>query len=127
VPYIALIAIFALLLLELSGSIPRASVGGAMTIAFVVFIAAIAVGIREAWLKKLGIGGWIVSIVVAIVGAYVGGEVSNLIFGTIQVLLGAEGALAQTQHPLYYVWLVGMPIFTLMGSWLALRIVDRMR
>ena len=38
--YIALIAVIAILLLEISGAIPRSSVGGPMTIALVFFIAA---------------------------------------------------------------------------------------
>lgn len=47
--YIALIAVITLLLLEFSGAIPQSSVGGPMTIALVFFIAALAVGIHEAW------------------------------------------------------------------------------
>ena len=42
--YIALIAVFTLLLLELSGANPRSSVGGPMTIALVFFIAALPLG-----------------------------------------------------------------------------------
>ncbi len=125
--YIALIAVITLLLLELSGAIPRSSVGGPMTIALVFFIAALAVGIREAWLNKRGVLGWIVSIVASLVGMYVGAEIGGLVFGTIQGLLGVEGALAETKHPLLYVSMVGMVLFTLLGSWIALRIVDRMR
>ena len=125
--YIALTTVAALLLLELSGAIPQSSVGGPMTIALVFFIAALAVGIREAWLNKRGVLGWIVSIVVSIVGMYVGAEVGSLFFGTIQGLLQVEGALAETKHPLLYVSMVGMVGFVLTGAWLALRIVDRMR
>ena len=124
---IALIAVITLLLLELSGAIPQSSVGGPMTIALVFFIAALAAGIREAWLNKRGVLGWIVSIVASIVGMYVGAEIGGLTFGTIQGLLGVEGALAETRHPLLYVSMVGMVLFALLGSWLALRIVDRMR
>ncbi len=125
--YIALIAVITLLLLELSGAIPRSSVGGPMTIALVFFIAALAVGIREAWLNKRGVLGWIVSIVASLVGMYVGAEIGGLVFGTIQGLLGVEVALAETKHPLLYVSMVGMVLFTLLGSWIALRMVDRMR
>ena len=125
--YIALIAVITLLLLELSGAIPRSSVGGPMTIALVFFIAALAVGIREAWLNKRGVLGWIVSIVASLVGAFVGAEIGGLVFGTIQGLLNVEGALAETRHPLLYVSMVGMVLFGLLGAWIALRIVDRMR
>ena len=125
--YIALIAVITLLLLELSGSIPQSSVGGPMTIALVFFIAALAVGIREAWLNKRGVLGWIVSIFASLVGAFVAAGIGGMVFGTIQGLLNVEGALAKTRHPLLYVSLVGMMLFALLGSWLALRIVDRMR
>lgn len=125
--YIALIAIGTLLLLELSGSIPQSSVGGPMTIALVIFIAALAVGIREAWLNKRGVLGWIVSIVVSLIGTYLAAEIGNLVLGTILTLVRFEGSLAQTRHPLLYVWMVVMVLLTMLGSWTALRIVDRMR
>ena len=125
--YIALIAVITLLLLELSGAIPQSSVGGPMTIALVFFIAAVAVGIREAWLKKRGVLGWIVSIVASLVGAYVAAGVGDMVLGTIQGLLNVEGALAKTKHPLLYVSMVGMVLISMLGSWIALRIVDRMR
>ena len=125
--YIALIAVIAILLLELSGAIPRSSVGGPMTIALVFFIAAVAVGIHEAWSNKRGVLGWIVSIVVALVGGLVGASLGSMVLETIQGLLNLEGALAETRHPLLYVSLVGMMLLALLGSWLALRIVDRMR
>jgi hypothetical protein len=125
--YIALIAVITLLLLELSGAIPQSSVGGPMTIALVFFIAALAVGIREAWLNKRDVLGWIVSIFASLVGAFVAAGIGGMVFGTIQGLLNVEGALAETRHPLLYVSLVGMMLLALLGSWLALRIVDRMR
>ena len=98
-----------------------------MTIALVFFIAALAVGIREAWLKKRGVLGWIVSIVASLAGAYVAAEIGGMVLGTIQGLLNLEGSLAETRHPLLYVSLAGMMLLTLLGSWIALRIVDRMR
>ena len=125
--YIALIAVITLLLLELSGAIPLSSVGGPMTIALVFFIAALAVGIREAWLNKRGVLGWIVSIVASLVGGLVGASLGSMVLETVQGLLNLEGALAETRHPLLYVSLVGMVLFALLGSWIALRIVDRMR
>jgi hypothetical protein len=125
--YIALVAVIALLALELSGAIPQSSVGGPMTIALVFSIAALAVGIREAWLNNRGVLGWIVSIVASLVGAYVAAAMGGMVMGTIQGLLNVEGALAETRHPLLYVSLVGMMLFALLGSWIALRIVDRMR
>ena len=125
--YIALIVVITLLALELSGAIPQSSVGGPMTIALVFFIAALAVGIREAWLNKRGVLGWIVSIVVSLVGGFFAAGLGSMVMETIRGLLNVEGALAETKHPLLYVSLVGMMLFALLGSWIALRIVDRMR
>ena len=78
-------------------------------------------------MNKRGVLGWIVSIVASLVGAFVGAEIGGLVFGTIQGLLNVEGALAETRHPLLYVSMVGMVLFGLLGAWIALRIVDRMR
>ena len=113
--YIALIAVITLLLLELSGAIPLSSVGGPMTIALVFFIAALAVGIREAWLNKRGVLGWIVSIVASLVGGLVGASLGSMVLETIQGLLNLEGALAETRHPLLHVGMVGMVLFALLG------------
>lgn len=125
--YIALIAVITLLLLEFSGSIPDSSVGGPMTIAMVIFATALAVGIRDAWLNKRGVLGWIVSIVASFVGMFVAAQIGGIIFVTIQGLLGIGGALAQSKHPLLYVSLAGTVLISMLGSWLALRIVDRLR
>jgi hypothetical protein len=124
-PYIALIAVITILLLQYFGAIPPSSVGGPMTIAAVLFIAVLAVAVHDAWLKKRGVLGWVASIVVALVGAYLAAEIGGLVMGTILVLVGFEGSLAQAQGPLYYLALAGMMLFPLLGSWLALRILDR--
>ena len=123
--YIALIAVITLLLLEFSGSIPDSSVGGPMTIAMVIFATALAVGIRDAWLNKRGVLGWIVSIIASFVGMFVAAQIAGMIFVTIQGLLGIGGTLAQSE--LVYVYLVGTVLISMLGSWLALRIVDRLR
>jgi hypothetical protein len=125
--YIALVAVIAILLLQFAGAIPQSSVGGPMTIAAVIFIAVLAAAIHEAWTKKLGMLGWIVSIIVALVGGYVGAELGGLVMGTMLVLMKFEGSLAQTGGPLHYLSLAAMTLFPLLGAWTALQIVDRMR
>jgi len=125
--YIALIAVIAILLVQASGAVPQSSVGGPMTLALVFFGAALAVGIHEAWLKKRGVLGWIGSIVVSFVGAFVAAEIGNLIFEALLVLLHFEGSLAASGGALLYVSLAGMMLLMLLGSWTALRIVDRWR
>jgi hypothetical protein len=98
-----------------------------MTIAMVVFAAALAVGIHEAWINKRGVLGWVVSIIASFVGMFVAAQIGGMIFVTIQGLLGIGGSLAQSKHPLLYVSLAGTVLISMFGSWLALRIVDRMR
>lgn len=56
--YIALIAVTGILLLQSAGSIPLASVGGALTIGLAFIAAALAIGIHEAWTNKRGVLGW---------------------------------------------------------------------
>lgn len=71
--------------------------------------------------------GWIVSIVASLAGAYVAASLGSMVMGTILMLLNLEGSLAETRHPLLYVASAGMMLLTLLGSWIALRVVDRIR
>jgi hypothetical protein len=125
--YVTLIAVITILLLQLTGAIPQSSVGGAMTVALAFLVAALAVGIHEAWSKKRGVLGWIVSIVASLAGAFLAASLGSMVMETILMHLNLEGSLAETRHPLLYVSLAGMMLLTLLGSWIALRIVDRMR
>jgi hypothetical protein len=125
--YIALAAVIAILLLQLSGAIPQSSVGGPMTIAAVVFIAVLAVGIYEAWTKRRGVLGWILSVLLALLGGFLGAEIGNLVMGLTLMLVRFEGSLAQSGHPLLYVSLIAMVLFPIFGAWAALRTADRMR
>jgi hypothetical protein len=60
-------------------------------------------------------------------------EVGNLIFPLILMLanilglLNLGGSLAATGGPLLYVSLAGMMLLMLLGSWIALQIVNRWR
>ena len=125
--YITLIAVITIVLLQLIGAIPQSSVGGAMTLALAFLVAALAVGIHEAWSKKRGVLGWIVSIVASLAGAFLAASLGSMVMETILMQTNLEGSLAETRHPLLYVSLAGMMLLTLLGSWIALRIVDRMR
>jgi hypothetical protein len=132
--YIAPLAVVAIILLQLSGAVPQSSVGGPMTLALVYFAAMLAVGIHEAWSKKRGVLGWIVNIPVSLVGGFLAAEVGNLAFETILMLLylggvglNQGGSLAATGGPLLYLTLAGMMLLMLLGSWTALRIVNRWR
>ena len=131
--YITLIAVIAIVLLQYSGAVPQSSVGGPLTLALVFLGAAMAVGVHEAWTKKRGVLGWIVSIVVALAGALLAAELSDVLIVPILMLLSAlkllnlEGSLAATGGPLLYAGLAGMTLYMLLGSWIALQIVDRWR
>jgi hypothetical protein len=83
-----------------------------MTLALTFLVAALAVGIHEAWSKKRGVLGWIVSIVASLAGAHAPN------FGR------AAGGHATS---LIYVSFAGMMLLTLLGSLIALRIVNGLR
>ncbi len=125
--YITLIAVVALLFLELTGLVPRSSVGGAMTIALAFLLATLAAGIYEAWSRRRGVLGWIVNILVSVVGGFVAAGIGATLMDMLLPLLKLEGSLASTKHPMFYVLLAGQMILTMLGSSLALRLVNRFR
>lgn len=125
--YIALIAVVAVLLLQLTGAVPQSSVGGPMTLALVFLVAALAAGIHEAWSNKRGVFGWIVSIVAALVGAFAAVGLGGMFMETMLQHTNLQGSLAETRDPLLYIASAGMMLFTLLGSWIALWIVNRLR
>jgi hypothetical protein len=125
--YIALIAVIGILLLQATGSIPLASVGGSLTIGFALIAAALAVGIHEAWTKKRGVPGWIVNIVVSFVGTFVAAPLGGMVVAVILSPFMDGPSLAATGGPVMYVALAAMMLVTLLGAWGALWIVNRWR
>ena len=126
--YIALIAVIGILLLQWTGSIPLASVGGSLTVGFAYIAAALAVGIHEAWTKKRGVLGWIVNIVVSIVGVFVGAQLGGFLLVVILGLVAnVDGSLAKTGGLVMSVALAGGMLFSLLGAWGALQVVNRWR
>jgi hypothetical protein len=123
--YIALIAVIGILLLQWTGSIPLASVGGSMTIGLAYLAAAFAVGIHEAWTNRRGVLGWIVNIVVSLVGAFIatpiGGMIIALLIGNGSQSLAAAGGIR------FSIALAGGMLVTLFGAWGALWLVNRLR
>ena len=122
---ITLIAVMAMLLLSVA--MPNSSVGGPLTIMLILFLVMLAVGIHEAWLKKRGAPGWIVNIVVSVIGGFVVVIFAGMAMETILPHLHLEGSLASSQHPLLYVVSAAMAILTVLGSWIPLQIVNRFR
>jgi hypothetical protein len=135
--YIAPIAVLAIMLLQFSGAVPQSSVGGPLTLALVFFAATLAVGIHEAWTNKRGVLGWIVNIPVSLVGGFLAAEIGNILVLPILMLLdltgllaamgNLNGSLAATGGPLLYVSLAAMMLLMLLGSWIALKLVNRWR
>jgi hypothetical protein len=126
--YIALIAVIGILLLQWSGGVPMASVGGSMTIGLVFLAAALVVGIHEAWTQKRGLLGWIVNIVVSFFGAFLVAPLGGMI---IAILLspfsGGSRSLAAAGGPVLSVALASMAIVVVLGAWGALQLVNRWR
>lgn len=126
--YIALAAVTGILLLQSSGAIPLASVGGSLTIGFCFLVAALAVGVHEAWTKQRGVLGWIVNVVVSFVGALAGAQLGGLVLvGLIGAVMDVHGSLARTGGVAMSVALAGGMLATLLGAWAALWIVNRWR
>ena len=129
--YLAIASVVGIILLQLSGAVPDSSVGGPMTLFLAFLLAGLAAGIHEAWTKRRGVVGWIVSILTALVGAVlagmIGGTLMDFVMPVIARLVNLQGSLAATGHPLLYVLSAVMMLITLGGSWLALSLVNRMR
>jgi hypothetical protein len=125
VKIITLIAVMAMLLLSVA--MPNSSVGGPLTIMLILFLVMLAVGIHEAWSKKRGVLGWIVNIVVAVIGGFVVVIFAGMTMETILPHLHLEGSLASSQHPVLYVVSASLAILTVLGSWIPLQMVNRFR
>lgn len=127
-PYIAVIAVIGIVLLQLSGAVPQSSVGGPMTLALGFFSASIAVAIYEAWTQKRGVVGWIVNIIVAFVGSFAAAEVGNVAFEFLLPRANLEGVpLAVSGHYMLYVGLAAMMLLIIFGAWLAIQAVNVLR
>jgi hypothetical protein len=130
---IALIAVLGVLLLQATGSIPLASVGGSLVIGFAFIAAALAAGIHEAWTQQRGVVGWAVNLVVSFLGALVGAQVGGMAMVILLYsgghLLGVpmERSLAATGGAVMTLALIGGMLATLFGAWGAVQIVNRWR
>ena len=126
--YIVLMAVIGILLIQLTGSIPLSSVGGPLVIGLALIVAALAVGIHEAWTKKRGVLGWIVNIVVSFFGVFLAAQLGGLVMVMMLFpLMGGSSSLAAAGDPLMSVALAGQMVITLLGSWGALWVVNRWR
>lgn len=126
--YIVLIAVIGILLLQGTGAIPLDSVGGALTIAAAVLLGTLAVAIHDAWTKRRGVLGWIVSVVVAFLGAFVVAPVAGMAMVMLLApFMDGSSSLAAAGGPRMSVALAGQMAITLLGAWGALWLVNRWR
>lgn len=124
---IAVIAVIGILLLQWSGSIPLSSVGGPMVIALAFAIAALAVGVHEAWTMKRGVLGWVVNIVVSLVGVFLAAQLGGMVIAILLSPFASGSSLAASGGGVMSVALAGAMILALAGAWAALQIVNRWR
>lgn len=124
---ITLLAVLAILLVEFRGVLPRSSVGGPLMLLLIFILAMLAVGLHEAWSARRGVLGWIVSVVAAVAGGFFAVDLGGTIMEMVLARLQLDGSLSSTRHPLLYVSSAGMMILTLLGSWIALWLVNRFR
>lgn len=126
--YIVLIAVMGILLLQWSGAIPLDSVGGALVIATAVLAGTLAIAIHEAWTRKRSALGWIVNIVVAVVGAFLVAPLGGMVMVTLLFpFMDGASSLAAAGGPQMSLALAGQMAITLLGAWAALWLVNRWR
>jgi hypothetical protein len=126
--YIVLIAVIGVVLFQSIAAVPLSGIGGAMVIGWVLLIAVPAVGIHEAWTKKRGVLGWIVNIIVSLVGALLFAPIGGMILAILlSPFKGGARTLADAGGLLLLVALVGMTVVALMAAKAALWIVNRWR
>ncbi len=124
---IAPAAVAAVVLIDVLGGIPASSVGGPLILLLISVIAMLAVGVHEVWASRRGVGGWILSIILALVGGIGGAFAASIILEAILPYLHLEGLLATSRHPMRYLSTAGMMLPVLAGSWGALQSVSRLR
>jgi hypothetical protein len=122
---ITLLAVAAMLLVEIFG--PKASVGGSMSFMLVFVLVVLAVAIYEAWSNKRGAMGWIVNLFASIIGGLVAVALIGMGMEALLPHLHLEGSLASSQHPLKYVLVAAIAIGMVLGSWMPLWAVNRLR
>jgi len=71
--------------------------------------------------------GWILSIVVSIVGALVAAQLGEFLLLPLLMLMDVRGSLAATGGFAMSVGLAAMMLITLLGSWGTLQLVNRWR
>ncbi|MGJ4950756.1 hypothetical protein [Bradyrhizobium sp. HKCCYLS20291] len=129
-PYIiVLIAVIGIVGLQLIGAIPMDAVGGGLVIAAATFVAVLAIAVHEAWTKKRGVLGWIVNIVVSLLGAFLAAQLAGPLVALPLLKLAGDGSssLAAAGGGVMSAALALMMIVTIAGSSGALWLVNLRR
>jgi hypothetical protein len=129
-PYvIVLIAVIGIVVLQTIGAIPRDAVGGGLVIAAATFAAALAIAVHEAWTKKRGVLGWIVNIIVSLLGAFFAAQLGGPLVAIplLKLAGGGSSSLAAAGGGVMSVALALMMVVALAGSSGALWLVNRRR
>jgi hypothetical protein len=124
--YIAVVTVIGMLLLLASGAI-SGSVGGSLTVGFALILAALAVGIHEAWTMKRGALGWIVNMFVSILGVTLIAPLGGAAVALILSPFASGSSLAASGGGVMSLALIGMTGIVLAGAWGALWVVNRWR
>lgn len=122
--YIVLIAVTVIVLLQVTGSIPKDSVGGSLVIAPVFLAGALAIAIHEAWTRKRGVLGWIVNVVVAFVGLFLFAPIGGMIVALLLAPVTTGRSLMESGDPVMSVALAAAMAVTLLSAWGAIQIVN---
>jgi hypothetical protein len=69
--------------------------------------------------------GWIVNVALAVIGGLVALILMSMVLETVMTAIHFQGKLATSDHPLRYIADMAMPLFTVLGSWIPLQIVNR--
>jgi hypothetical protein len=125
--YIVAIAVIGILALQATGSIPAASVGGSLVIAMAFFLGAFVVAIHEAVVKRRGLLGWIVNIVVAFVAVFFTAQIAGIVVVAVLAPFMTGSSMAKTGGIVMSMGLALGMVVTLLGSWAALQLVNRWR
>lgn len=124
--YIAVVTVIGMLLLLASGAI-SGSVGGSLTVGFALILAALAVGIHEAWTMKRSALGWIVNMFVSILGVTLVAPLGGAAVALILSPFASGSSLAASGGGVMALALIGMTGIVLAGAWGALWVVNRWR
>lgn len=125
--YIVAIAVIGILALQATDSIPAASVGGSLVIAMAFFLGAFVVAIHEAVVKRRGLLGWIVNIVVSFVAVFFTAQIAGIVVVAMLAPFMTGSSMAKTGGFVMSIGLALGMVVTLLGSWAALQLVNRWR